>query len=32
MALAWFDSHRWEVKDQLNRVVGLAAFMGVDLS
>lgn len=32
MALAWFGSHRWEVKDQLNCVVGLAAFMGADLS
>lgn len=32
MALVWFGSQRWEVKHQLNRAVGLAVFVGADLS
>lgn len=32
MALAWFGSHRWEVKCELNCAGGLAVFMGADLS
>ena len=32
MPLAWFGSHRWEVKHELNHAVGLAVFMRADLS